>query len=51
MRYEFKKSHHFIYLSRKPMIPANLRCQGFAVDEYGFILDALNPGHPRLSLN
>jgi hypothetical protein len=28
-----------------------LRYQWFAVYEYGFTLDALNQGHPRLSLS
>ena len=50
MRYEIKKSHHFVYLSGKPMIPHLLRYQGLAVDDYGFAIDASNLGHPRLSL-
>ena len=33
------------------MIPRLLRCQGFAVVHYSFTLDALDPGHPRLSLS
>ena len=33
------------------MIPHLLRYQGLAVDDYGFILDALDLGHPKLSLN
>ncbi len=33
------------------MIPHLLRYQGFAVDYYGFTLDALKLEHPRLSLN
>jgi hypothetical protein len=33
------------------MIPHLLCCQGFAVVYYGFTLDALDLGHPRLSLN
>ena len=33
----------------KPMIPHLLRYQGFAVDDNGFTLDALNLRHPRLS--
>jgi len=33
------------------MTPHLLRYQGLAVDDYGFALDALDPGHPRLSLN
>jgi hypothetical protein len=32
------------------MPPHLLRYQGFAVDDYGFVLDALNLGHPRLSI-
>jgi hypothetical protein len=50
MRYTLKKSH-FVHLSGKPMTPYLLRYQGLAVDDYGFALDALNIGHPRLSLN
>jgi len=33
------------------MIPYLLRYQGLAVDDYGFVLDALHVGYPRLSLN
>jgi len=33
------------------MTPHLLRYQELAVDAYGFTLDALNLGHPRLSLN
>ncbi|PQP35345.1 hypothetical protein C6A37_02945 [Desulfobacteraceae bacterium SEEP-SAG9] len=33
-----------------PMIPHLLCYQGLAVDDDGFALDALNLGHPRLSL-
>ena len=51
MRYKFIKKPHFVYLSGKPRIPHLLRYQGFAVDDYGFTLDALNRGHPQLSLN
>jgi hypothetical protein len=29
------------------MISYLLRYQGLAVDDYGFALDASNPGHPR----
>jgi hypothetical protein len=42
---------HFVYPSGKPMIPHLLRYQGFEVYEYDFALEALNLGHPRLSLN
>ena len=35
----------------KPMTPHLLRYQGFAVVYDGFALDALDLGHPRLSLN
>ena len=51
---------HFVYPSGKPMIPHLLRYQGFAVGYYaakqillgyGFTLDALELGHPRLSLD
>lgn len=33
------------------MIPHLLCYQGLAVDDYGFVLDAADMGHPRLSLN
>jgi len=33
------------------MIPCLLRYQGLAVDDNGFVLDALDLGHPKLSLN
>jgi hypothetical protein len=42
---------HFVYPLGKPMITHLLRCQGFAVAYYGFALDALDLGHPQLSLN
>jgi hypothetical protein len=50
---------HFVYPSGKPMIrhrPAcagsgDPRCQGFAVNDYGFTLDALALAYPQLSLN
>ena len=32
------------------MIPHLLRYQGLAVDDYGVAIDALNLGHPRLSI-
>jgi len=32
------------------MILHLFRYQGLAVDDYGFVLDALNLGNPRLSL-
>jgi hypothetical protein len=51
MRYKFIKTPQFVYLSGKPMTPHLLRYQGFAVDDYGFTLEALNLGHPRLSLD
>jgi len=51
MRFKFIKKSHFVYPLGKPMIRHLLRYQGFAVDEYGFTLDALNLGHPRLSIN
>jgi hypothetical protein len=50
MRYKLIKKSSFVYLSGKPMMPHLLRYQGLAVDDYGFALDALNMGHPRLSL-
>jgi len=49
--YIFSFYLHFVYLSGKPMISHILCYQGLAVDDYGFTLDALNLGHPRLSLN
>jgi hypothetical protein len=42
---------HFVYPSGKPETRHLQRCQGFAVAYYGFILDALDLGHPQLSLN
>jgi hypothetical protein len=51
MRYKMFIKSHFVYPSGKPMIPHSLRCQGFAVAYYGFTLDALELGHPQLSLN
>ena len=36
---------HFVYPSGKLMRPHLLRCQGLAVDDYGFV------GDPKLSLN
>jgi hypothetical protein len=50
MRYKLIKKSHFVYLSGNPMIPHLLRYQGLAVDDYGVALDALNLGHPRISL-
>ncbi len=41
----------FVCPSEKLMIPHLLRYQGFAVNYYGFTLDALDLGHPELSLN
>ena len=37
--------------SYEQQIPHLPRCQGFAVGDYGFTLDVLDLGHPRLSLN
>ena len=45
------KSLYFVYPKGKAMTPHLLRCQGLAVIYYGFALDALDLGHPRLSLN
>ena len=42
---------YFVYPLGKPKIPHFLCCQGFAVGNYGFTLDASDLGHPRLSLN
>jgi hypothetical protein len=61
MRYKLIKKSHFVYLSGNPMIPYLLRYlparalqwqagKGLAVDDYGVTLDALNLGHPRISL-
>ena len=41
----------FVYPSGKPIIPHLQRYAGFAVAYYGFTLEALDLGHPRLSLN
>ena len=46
-----EKSLHFVYPAGKPMIPHLLCCQGLAVVYYGFALDALDLGHPRLPHN
>jgi len=50
MRYKIYKKSHFVYLSGKPMTPHLRRYQGLAVDDYAFVLDALNLRYPRLSL-
>jgi hypothetical protein len=42
---------HFVYPPGKPMIPHLLCYQGFAVEVYGFTLNAADLGHPQLSLN
>ena len=51
MRYIIIKQSHYVYLVGKPIIPHLRRYQGFAVVHYSVTLDALYPGHPRLSLN
>jgi len=51
MRYIIIKQSHFFYPAGKPIIPQLRRYQGFAVVHYSVTLDALYPGHPRLSLN
>jgi len=51
MKYKILIKSHFVYPLGKPMTTHLLCCQGFAVAYYGFTLDALNLGHPRLSLN
>ena len=51
MRCVIPKQSHFVYPSGKPIIPHLRRYQGFAVVYYSVTLDALYPGHPRLSLN
>jgi hypothetical protein len=42
---------HFGYPSGKPMMRHRRCCQGFAVNDYGFTLDALALAYPQLSLN
>jgi hypothetical protein len=42
--------HHFVYPEGKSKIPHLLCYKGFAVDDYGFTLDAADMCHPRLSL-
>jgi hypothetical protein len=42
------ENHRVVYPSGKPGILHLLCCQGFAVDYYGFTLDALHLQHPRL---
>ena len=52
MRYKYiKKKSHFVYPAGKPIITHLQRYQGLAVDDYGFVLDALDLGHPRLPFN
>ena len=48
MRYKSIKKSQLVYLSGKPMIPYLLCYQGLAVNDYDFVLDASNLGHPRL---
>jgi hypothetical protein len=48
--YIFEQNPIF-YPSGKPMTPHLQRYQRLAVEDYGFALDALDLGHPRLSLN
>jgi len=42
MRYKYYLYFILFTLREKPMIPHLLRYQGFAVDYYGFTLDALS---------
>jgi hypothetical protein len=51
MKNTILKKSQFVYPTGKPMIPHLLRYQELAVNDYGFALDALDLGHPRLSLN
>jgi hypothetical protein len=39
-----RNSFHFVYTLGKPMPTHPLRCQGFAVDNYGFALERLEAG-------
>jgi len=41
-----KKPLYFVYPAGKPMIPHLLRCQGLAVNNYGFTLGRLESGAP-----
>jgi hypothetical protein len=41
----------FVHPPGKPMIPKLPRCQEFGIAYYSLTLDALDLGHPRLSLN
>jgi len=63
MRYKFIKKNPILFtfwaslsattqqVRKADDIPYLLRYQGLAVDDYGAALDALNLGHPRLSIN
>ena len=51
MKYKRTTNSHFIYPSGKPMIPHLLCYQGLAVKDYSCGPDALDLGHPQLSLN
>jgi hypothetical protein len=55
MRYKFLKKSHFVYPAGKLMTIHILRYQGLAVRQRsladGFVLEALDLGYPRLSLN
>jgi hypothetical protein len=42
------KNSHVIYPMGKPRMPNLVRCQGFAVEDYSFTLDALDLQHLRL---
>jgi hypothetical protein len=47
----FISNLHFVYPLGKPMIRHRRCCQGFAVDDYDFTLDAVTLAYPQLSLN
>jgi hypothetical protein len=51
MKYTIEKKSQFVYPTGRPIINHLLLYQELAVDDYGFTLDALDLGHPRLSLN
>jgi hypothetical protein len=44
MNYDISFFLHFVYPPGKPMIPHLLRCQGLAVDYYGFAPGRLGSG-------
>ena len=46
MKYNLRKTLHFVYPSGKPMAPNLQRCQGLAVANYSFALGRLEAEIP-----